>query len=238
MASNNPNLTVNDIIADVEARLASPNLNVSFYLPIVSGACQRVYQAITALGQEAKEKFFGANGTISLTQSTLEHDILTSIPDFGTFIDVEVLYGATGDTRNTATKLRTPAMWKDKSKVSTTYRPKESPLYYQSGNYIGVIPVAPEIGAAAYVRYITKLPQYTMGADVISIPYRFTWAIADYVQAKAIQRVNEDYSTSRQIEIDFTRNLEEITNRAADEINENDGTLAVEGSDLGSDPMN
>jgi hypothetical protein len=238
MADQNPDLTVNDIIADVEARLASPNLNIAFYLPIVSGACQRVYQAITALGQEAKEKFFGANSTISLTQNTLEHDILTSIPDFGTFIDVEVLYGATEDTGNTASKLRTPAMWKDKSKVSTTYRPKESPLYYQSGDNIGVIPVPPEAGAVAYVRYIKKLPQYTEGADVISIPFRFTWAISDYVQAKAIQRVNEDYSTSNQIEAAFDKHLNDITNNAADEINENDGTLVVEGSDLGSDPMN
>jgi len=237
MSSFNPDVTINDIIADVEARLTSPNLDVSFYLPIISSAAGRIYQSIIALGQDAKEKFFGANGTISLTQSTLEHNIFTSLEDFLSFIDVEVLYGATEDTRNTATKLSSPSKWGNKANVSTTYQSKAAPLYYQSGDNIGIIPVPPEAGAIAYVRYVRKIPQYTDGADVVNIPYRFIWAITDYVQAKTIQRVNEDYSASRQIENDFDRHLEDIANMAASEINENDGSNVIQGG-IEGDPFN
>jgi hypothetical protein len=240
MSSFNPSVTINDIIADVEARLSSPNLDVSFYLPIISSAAQRVYQAIISLGQEAKEFYFGADEEISLTQNTLEHDIYTDIPDFDSFVDVEVQYGASGDTRNHATKLRSPSQWNNKANVSTTYRAKESPLYYKSGDNIGVIPTPPESGAIAYVRYVRKIPQYTDGLDVVEIPYTFMWAITDYVQAKAIQRVNEDYSTARQIEEDFDNHLQEITERAADKVNENDGTNSIEistGDAIFDDPM-
>ncbi len=232
----NPSITCNDIVADVEARLDAPNLGTAFYLPIISTAAQRVYQSIAALGQEAKEKFFGTNGTINLTINTLEHDIYASLTDFASFIDVEIVYGATGDTRNTATKLRSASQWRDKANVSTTYRSKALPLYYQSGGNIGIIPISPETGAIVYVRYVLKLPQYTDGADVINIPYRFIWPITDYVHAKAIQKENEDYSTARQLEVDFGKALEEITERAADEINEND-VRTVEGNDLEGDPM-
>lgn len=241
MSSNNPTLLVSDIISDVEGRLASPGIPTATYFPWVSTAAQRVYQALASLGQEAREKYFGTSGTIALTQSTLETSITGSLADFASFIKVEVLYGASGDTRNTATKLRSPAQWGNLNNVSTTYRAKQEPLYYQSGDYIGIIPTPPESGANAYVRYVKRLPQYTLAGDTISIPYRFTWPITEYVQAKAIQKVNEDYSTSQQIENNFERHLEEIILRAADEINENDGTNAVElsaESQLLDDPLN
>lgn len=240
MSSHNPDVTCSDIITDIENRLASPNLSADMYLPWISTSAQRIYQALASLGQDAKEKFFAASDTISLTQSTLEHSITDSIPDFASFIKVEVLYGAAEDTRNPATKLRSPAHWDNLANVSTTYRNKNEPLYYQSGDNIGIIPIPPEAGATAYVRYVSRLPQYTDGSDVINIPFRFIWPIYDYVQAKAIQRVNEDYSTARQIERDFSASLEEVTERAADEINENDGTNAIEvstNSELYSDPL-
>ncbi len=241
MSANNPQVTCSDIITDVEGRLASPNLNTSLYLPWISTSAQRIYQAIAALGQDAKEKFFGASDTISLTTDTLEHSITDSIPDFGSFIKVEIKYGASGDTRNKATKMRSPSMWEDEDNVSTSYRAKEKPLYGQSGDDLIVIPVPPESGAIAYIRYVSRLPQFTDATDVIHIPFRFMWPIYDYVQAKAIQRVNEDYSTARQIERDFRDSLEEITLRAADEINENDGTNAVEvtaNDRIYDDPLN
>lgn len=240
MASNNPSLTVNDIITDVEGRLNSPNISNALYFPWISTSAQRVYRALCALGQEAKERYFGASDTINLSTSTLEHDILASIPDFGGFIGVEVLYGASGDTRVRATKMRSVSQWEDLSNVSTNYRAKQNPLYYQSGNNIGIIPVPPESGAIAYVRYIRRLPQYDSADDVINIPYRFTWPIYDYVEAKALQRANEDFSTSREIEDRFRVDIQEITETAADELNENDGTNAVEvsaNSAILDDPM-
>lgn len=241
MAEQNPDLLVSDIITDVEARLNAPDLATSVYLPWISTAAQRIYRALCALGQEGKERYFGASGTISLTTNTLEHNILSSISDFGGFIDVEVLYGATGDTRSKATKLRSVSQWRDLSNVSTDYRSKVTPLYYQSGNNIGIIPVPPESGAIAYIRYIRKLPQYTDADDVINIPYRFSWPIYDYVEAKALQRTNEDFSTSRQIEMDFRADIDDLTQMAADEINENDGSNRVEvssNSTIFDDPLN
>lgn len=239
MADQNPDLLVSDIITDVEARLNAPGLATSVYLPWISTSAQRIYRALTALGQEGKERYFGASDTISLTTSTLEHDIFGSIPDFGSFISVEVLYGASGDVRRKASKLRSVSQWPDLSNVTTSYRAKDVPLYYQSGDNIGIIPVPPESGAVAYIRYIRKLPQYTDADDVIEIPYRFTWPIYDYVEAKALQRTNEDFSTSRQIEMDFRADVDALTEMAADEMNENDGTNAVEETDteLSDDPL-
>lgn len=241
MSSHNPDITCSDIITDVENRLASPNLSASVYLPWISTSAQRVYQALAALGQEAKERYFGASDTIELTQSTLEHSITDSIPDFASFIKVEIKYGAAEDTRNKARKMRSPSMWANEDNVSTSYRPKDRPLYGQSGDNLIVIPIPPESGAIAYVRYVSRLPQYDDASDVIHIPFRFLWPVYDYVQAKAIQRVNEDYTTARQIESDFRGALEEITERAADELNENDGTNAVEADtddDIFYNPLN
>lgn len=240
MSANNPSVTVSDIITDVENRLASPGLSTATYLPWVSTSAQRVYQALVALGQEAKERYFGSSGTIPLTISSLETSITGSIADFGSFISVEVLYGATGDLRNRATRMRSVSQWDNLANVSTSYRAKDVPLYYQSGDYIGIIPVPPEAGANAYVRYVLRLPQFTAGTDVISIPYRFMWPIYEYVHAKAIQRVNEDYSTSDRIESRFEEHLNQITENAADELNENDGTHSVEvnaNSQLYDDPL-
>lgn len=240
MSSNNPDVTAADIISDIEARMASPGLSTSIYIPWISYAYQRTFQAITKVGQQAREELFGDTDTITLnTTSPNEYTITNEIPRFGGLIKVEVKYGATGDVYNNARRLRSVANWRVMANVSTTYQGKTTPLYYLLGNTIGFIPVPPESGAIAKIYFIKRPYQITNGTDVIDIPYRFLWPIPEYVHAKAIQRVNEDYSTAAKVEAEFNAMLEEVSLAAGGEFNENDGTNGVEDADdmLYSDPL-
>lgn len=240
MSSDNPTYTVANAITDVEARLGTPGISSSIYVPWASYAYNRVWGRLAKLGQHVKENLFGDTDTISLTQSTLEHDISDSIPRFESAVEIEVLYGGANDVRTRATKLRSVSHWGDLSKVSTDYRSKSEPLYYILGGKLGVIPVPPESGAVAYVKFIKRGTQLTDPSDEIDLPYRFIYPIIEYMHAKAIQRTNEDYSTSRNIENEFKSLLDEIEEVAASEFSEDDETNAVEvsaSSSLFSNPF-
>ena len=241
MSSNNPDISASDIIDQVESLLGTPNVSSDIYLPWISYAYQRVFQKLANVGQRVKEELFGDSGQISLTQSQLEHSIVSSIPRFGGEVAVEVKYGASGDVRVPATKMRTKAYWRNYDNVSTSYRSKNSPIYYISGGDIGIIPVPPEAGAIAYIDFVKRPYQITEGDDIIDIPYRFTYPIVNFVHAKAVQKVNEDYGESRLIQKEFQDELEEIAVAADSEYNENDGTSTIEpdpDSDIFVDPLN
>lgn len=227
---DNPSVTPADVISDVEGRFASsPALSSSRYMPWVSYGYQRTFNALSQVGQKVRENLFGELATLSLNTTTPnEYDLTTEIPRFGGFIKVEVKYGATGDVYNQAGFLSSLSHWNNQDNVSTTYRSKLTPLYYKLGNTLGFIPVPPESGALAKVWYIKRPSQLTDVADVIDIPYRFLYPLYDYVHARALQAVNEDYSASSQIESNFRLQLEEIQQSAASEFNEHDGSSAVE----------
>lgn len=231
MSSNNPDVTVSDIANEVERILRNPGLSTTTYLPWASYAYQKTFQALSGVGMHVREALFGDNATISLTTSTLQKSLTTDIPRFGGVIKVEVKYGASGDDWNPASKLKSIAHWSNTNNVSTTYRSKTQPLYTIIGNSnLIVIPVAPESGAQAKIYYVKRPYQLTDGNDVIDIPYRFIYPIFNYVQAKAVERVNEDYSASKQIENNFEKELIRVAEAADSEFNEEDGTDGVETS--------
>jgi hypothetical protein len=229
MSTDNPDITASDIISDVENKLDDPGIDTTVYLPWVSYGYQKTFNALLKCGQRVKEGLFEDSATISLTLDTLEITITTQIPRFGGLVKLEVKYGASGDDWNTAANLGSSSHWRNLQNVSTSYRSKTQPLYLQSGTKLMVIPVPPETGAQAYVRYIKRPYQLTSGTDVIDIPYRYLTPLNNYVQAKALQRANEDYTASAQIENRFLQELEEIMEAAVSEFhNENDGSDAVE----------
>jgi hypothetical protein len=230
---DNPDITASDIITDVEGRFSSsPSLSASRYIPWISYAYQKVYQAIISVNQTAKEEIFGTKVDISLNTNTPnEYSLETEIPRFGGFIDVQIKYGATGDTYNRAKRLKSMSHWTNWDNISTTYRSKLEPLYYKLGDTLGFIPVPPESGATAKVFYVKRSYQITEEDDVIELPYRFLYLISDYVHARALQAVNEDYATAGQIENNFRSQLEDLKEAVASEFNENDGTDAIQRND-------
>lgn len=243
MSSNNPDITASDIITDVENRLGSPNITSTAYLPWISYAYTKVYRALIGTNQMVKESLFGEVATLTLTNGTAEYSLEENIPQFGSFIKVEVKYGATGDDWVTATKLPSLANWEIQNNVSTSYRAKTNPLYYKIGDKLGFIPTPPAADTGtpqAKVWYIKRPYQITLVTDVIDLPYRFTYPIANYVQARAIEMLNEDYSQSMMIENKFERELQMLAEFADSENNENDGTESVQvasGSSLFVDPF-
>lgn len=241
MSDSNPDVTAADIITDVEARLASPNLSATIYLPWISYAYQRTFQAISKVGQLAREQIFGDVDTIDLgIDSPNEFVITDEIPRYGGIIKVEVKYGATGDVYNPAKYLRTVAHWRNMDNISTNYQGKTAPLYYLLGTKIGFIPVPPETGAVARVYFVKRPYQITDSTDVIDIPYRFQWPISEYVHAKGLQKVNEDYGAASALEANFNNMLQDLEVAVASEFNENDGVQAVESSavdQLYNDPL-
>lgn len=240
MSVDVPSIAASDIITDVEARLRAPGISSTIYLPWISYAYQKTFNALSKVGQHVREAYFGDSDTISLPQSQLEHVISDSIPRFGGLVAIEIKYGATGDTRNAATKLPSKANWVGFDHVSTSDRPKNSPLYYVLGGKIGVIPVPPEAGAIAYIDFIKKPYQIEDVTDVIDLPYQFLYPVVNYVQAKAIERYNEDYSQGQALENKFTAELEEIQITAASEFDENDGTGFIQevDSSMRDNPFN
>jgi hypothetical protein len=237
---DNPDVTVADIITDVEGRFSSvPSISSDTYIPWISYAYQKVYHALSSVNSRCREDLFGDMDTITMdTDSPNEYSLETEIPRFGGFVEVQVKYGATGDEYNSASRLASAAHWKNWANISTTYRSKLTPLYYKRGDTIGFIPVPPESGATAKVFFIKRPYQLTETTDVIEIPYRFLYPLTDYVHARAIQMVNEDYQTADVVEANFRRQIEEIKEAAASEFNENDGTDAIQVSETFSDPFN
>lgn len=241
MSSNNPSITVSDIAEEVEERLDNPGIDTTTYLPWISYAYQRTFKALMKGGQRVKEALFEDNATIDLTTSTLEITITTQIPRFGGIVKVEVKYGLSTDEWNDADNLGSSSHWRNLHNVSTTYRSKTEPLYLQSGTKLMIIPVPPEDGATAYIRYIKRPYQLTAGGDVIDLPYRYLDPLINYVQARAIERDNEDYAVGRQIDGKFLLELDQLVEDAVSEfINENDGSSNVSvpsDSALFADPL-
>lgn len=221
MASNNPSVLVSDLISDVESRLLTPAISSSIYLPWISYAYLRTFNALVNTNQRVKEELFGEVATITMnTTSPNEYTLTDYAERYGGIIKVEVKYGATGDEYIKATRLQSIAVWENQDNVSTTYQSKTQPLYYILGQKIGFIPTPPETGAYAKVWYIKRPYQVTMTSDTIDIPYRFTYPITNYVVAKAIQREHQDYATTQTIEAQFRAELEEISMAAANEYGE------------------
>lgn len=244
MASNNPSVTASDLILDVENRLGNPSISTSIYLPWVSYSYQKVYQALSGVSQEVKERLFGAFVQYTLTNGTAEYSLNTIMPRFGGVIKFEILFGGTGDQRVRLQNLPTLSAWDNQANISTSYRTKTNPVYYNISDILGIIPTPPAddpANAILYAWYIKRPYQITDGADVIDIPYRFQYPIINYIQAKAIQKAHEDYGESRLLEARFEEELQQIAEAADSEHNENDGTssIAYSSSDaLGQDPFN
>lgn len=227
---DNPQITPADVITDVESRFSSvPSISSTVYLPWISYAYQRLYQKICEVSQTAKENLFGEVAEVDLPTSTpSEFTITDEIPRFGGFIAVEVKYGGTGDVYNKASLLKSVAHWTNWDNISTNYRSKVTPLYYQRGKTMGFIPVPPEVNAVAKIWYVKRPYQITSVTDVIDIPYRFLTPLFDFVHARALQKVNEDYGNAGAIEANFRGQLDEIQLAVASEFNENDGTDNVQ----------
>lgn len=240
MASNNPTYTASNAITDVEARLRNPNISASVYIPWISVAYQRVYQALVAVGQHAKEEYFGDSDTINLdTDSPNEYVLTDEIPRFGGIIDVEVKYGLSTDDWIRAAKIRFPN-WKIHNNVSTSYRGKDTAVYYLIGKKIGFIPTPPESNAQAKIYYVKRPYQITDGTDEIDIPYRFLYPILTYIQARAVERAFEDYQTAKDLDRRFLGELEEIAQAAETEMfDENEGYSVDVASDdaINSNPF-
>lgn len=244
MSTNTPSITASDIVSNIETRLGDTNLDTSDYLPWISYAYQKVYRAIVSAGQGAKEYYFGNYVTFNLTGGTGEYTLSTNVPRFGGVIKVEILYGGTGDTWQTATRLPSLNNYNQTTgNVSTTYRGKESPLYYILQDTVGFIPTPPasDSGTAqAKIYYVRKPYQIDSGSDVIDIPYKYIDAIDDYVHSKAIQAENESYAESLEIERVFEAKLRQITESVTDEFGEYEGVDSVQimgGSRLRSNPL-
>lgn len=230
MSANNPSVTASDIITDVEARLGTPNISTTSYLPWVSHAYQRTYLALMNTNQRVKEELFGNLATFDLTNGTAEYSLSTNIPRFGGIIKVEILYGGTGDTWKRAKRIDSLANWEIQNNATTTYRSKDNPLFYILKDKIGFIPTPPSTDAGASqakVWFIRRPYQITDGTDVIDIDYRFIYPIVNFVQARAIEMKNEDYGQAAQVEAAFRRDLEEIAIMASAEFDENDNTNSV-----------
>lgn len=244
MSSNNPSVTASDIITDVENRLGNPNISTDIYLPWVSYSYQKTYQKLTGVDQAVKETYFGDAIEFNLTPGVAEYSLTANIPRFGGFIKAEIKYGASGDNWQRTTRLPSLANWRIQNNTSTSYQAKDAAMYYLLGDNLGFIPTPPASETAqtpvAKVWYIKRPYQITLGTDVIDLPYRFLYPMVNYVQAKAIERENEDYTQAAQVEIKFERELESVALAAASEFSENEGTNFVQvGADspLYSNPM-
>lgn len=233
MASNNPTYTAADVITDVEIRLGSPSISASNYLPWISYAYQKTWGALSNAGQTVREQLFGAYTSYTLTNGTAEYTLTDIAPRFDSVVKMEILYGGTGDLRVPVTKMRSVSNWKNMGNVSTSYQNKGGPIYYQFKNTLGIIPTPPASDssqAILYLWYIQRPYQINATNDEIDIPYRFIYPILNYVQAKAMQAENEDYTTAGDLEARFERELEQVALTASSEMSEDDGTLGVESS--------
>lgn len=243
MAESNPTYTASDIITDVNSRfVGGTGLSNEDFLPWISYSNQKLYQKIISVGKRAKQEIFGAKGDITLTAGVLEYTITDWLPRFGGILRVDIQYGATGDVFNRATPLIDITYWNNLEDVSTSYRSKIHPLYYLMGTVIGFIPVPPSGESVqtptARVRYVKRPQQITEVTDEIDIPYRFLYPLINYVQAKAVQRVNEDYSEASLVERQFEKELEDVAMAVADEFEEGvDGVEMSSSSELYSNPI-
>lgn len=244
MSANDPEITASDIVTDIENRLGDTNLDTEDYLPWISYAYQKVYNAIVAAGQQAKETYFGNKVTFNLTPGTNEYSLNTNVPRFGGFIKVEILYGGTNDQWVTATRLPSINNYSQTSgNISTSYRAKESPLYYKIQDTIGFIPTPPVTDSGtpqAKIWYVKEPYQITESTDVIDLPYKFLEPLTDYVHAKALEAENESYAEAGQIERKFEGKCIQVTEQVSDEFGEYEGTDSVQlmaGSRLRSNPL-
>lgn len=219
MATNNPDVTASNIITDVESRLFNPNISSSLYLPWVSYAYNRVYLTLLRSRKEIAEQFFGDSYTLTLDTDNPNEYILTDyIPRFGGIIKVNLKYGDTNDQWQEVPQLPSVSTYSSMEERTTLNVAKSNAVYYILGGKIGFIPVPPESGAQAVIYYIKRPYQIDDVSDVIDIPYRYQYPIADYVQSKAMQRSNQDYTTSQVVEDRFRQQLEEVAISADSEV--------------------
>ena len=226
MSANNPTILASDIITDVEVRLGSPNISGTDYLPWISYAYQKLFASLYKAGQKVREQLFGNYLAVTLTNGTAEYTLSSILPRFISPIKFEILFGGTGDSRVRLNPAGSIYKWDNQANVSTSYRPKQSPIYYILQDKLGIIPTPPSSDSAnaiLYAWFVRGPYQITDTADSIDIPYRFIYPIVNYVQAKAIQKQHEDYSEASLVEQTFERELEQIAITASDENNENDG---------------
>lgn len=217
--TNNPNITASNIITDVEARLFNPNISSSLYLPWISYAYQRVFLTLLRSRKEIAEQFFGDSYTLTLDTDNPNEYILTDyMPRFGGIIKVNMKYGDINDQWQDVSQLPSVSTYSSMEEKTTLNVAKTNAVYYILGGKIGFIPIPPESGAQAVIYYIKRPYQIDDVSDVIDIPYRYQYPIADYVQSKAMQRSNQDYTTSQVIEDRFRQQLEEIAISADSEI--------------------
>ena len=237
MATNNPDVTAADIITDVEARLVTPAISSSIYLPWISYAYNRVFLTLLRASKELAEQFFGDSYLLSLDTSDPNEYIITDyIPRFGGCIKVEIKYGETGDQWVNAGQLTSVRTVDILQNNTTQYRSKTNAVYYFLGEKIGFQPYPPEVGAVARIYYVKRPYQIDSTSDVIDLPYRYQYPIADYVQAKAIQRANQDYSTSQVLEDRFRQQLEEVAISADSEVI-GSTNIMYQGSGLYNNPL-
>lgn len=244
MSANNPDITASDIIENVQNLLQRPDLDGNAFLPWISVGYNKTFAALIGVNQRAKEELFGAKADITLSGSVAEYSINANIPRFGGFVKIEIRYGASGDDWTVCSRLASLANWNNQNNVSTSYRAKNEPLFYKLGDLLGFIPTPSASDTAqtqlARVWYIKRPYQITDVDDVIDIPYRFLYPVYNYVQAKAIQAINEDYSSSTAIEARFDRELGEVVEMVEAEFDENDGTNEIQvpaSSMLYGDPL-
>lgn len=237
MSSSNPSVTAADIITDIEARLVTPAISSSIYFPWISYAYNRVFLTLLRTSKEVAEQLFGDSYTLTLdTNSPNEYTLTDYIPRFGGIIKVEILYGASGDVWVNAGQLATIKTIDILQNNTTQYRGKQNAVYYFIGGKIGFLPIPPEVGGTAKIYYIKRPYQITETTDVIDIPYRYQYPIADYVQAKAIQRANQDYSTSQVLEDRFRQQLEEVAISVDSEVI-GSTNIMYQGSSLYDNPL-
>jgi hypothetical protein len=237
MALNNPSVTASNIITDVEARLFNPNISSSLYLPWISYAYQRVFLTLLRASKEIAEQFFGDSYTLTLNTTTPNEYILTDyIPRFGGIIKVNLKYGDINDQWQGIPQLPSVSTYDSMEERTTLNVAKSNAIFYVIGQKIGFIPTPPETGAQAVIYYIKRPYQINDTSDVIDIPYRYQYPIADYVQSKAMQRSNQVYSTSQLVEDRFRQQLEEIAISADSEVVGSTNIL-YDGSALYSNPL-
>jgi len=231
MSTDNPSITASDIVTDVELRLGSPGIATATYLPWISYAYQKTYQALVNAGQRVKEELFGNQTTFDLTAGVGEYTLSTELSRFGGVIKVELKYGKTGDDWVRATRIESVSDWRIDNNDSTSYRAKDSALYYLLQDTIGFLPIPPasetDQTPQAKVFYIKRPYQIDAGGDVIDIPYRFIYPVSNYVQAKAVEAENEDYGQAAITEQRFTQELDDIAVAAESEFGEAEGVNRV-----------
>lgn len=242
MSETNPEVTANDLITEVEARMGTPAIAQASYLPWISYAYQKTYNKYQGIGQHVRETFFGTLATVTLQAGVNEYLLSDTIPLYGGFIKGQIKYGGTSDDWVRLKVLRSLSKWEDQTNVTTSDWPKASALIYFLKDYFGIIPTPPTDDAgtpSAKIWYVKRPARITAAADVLDLPYRFLYPVVSYVHGMAVMAENEDYTNSLRIEARFDKDLEEAAIAIDSEFSEYEQGNRVEETDesLYTDPF-